>query len=617
MAKPSVADNTWAHASWVPPKRESCVNSTKPECRSNCTLFDISTGLPRNLKILIFVDPVFLDLFLNWLHFYHDTCGRSSAANLEVVCMGNFTEEGRILGYYGIECSSLSFDLAVPSGPAPSPELLMDIDNQSFTSTSANEQAFLMNTSTAASPILWSDKHLTDNKKKKKLYSIWDQRLSIISTILESGVDVMLTDSDAIWMRNPFREIEFYSQQSDIVASKGYAPWDISGKWGASLCMGFIYLKASPFTVELFRRIEHAVDKLKVAAYSLNRSTAEIDDQHLINRELLAWNISWPPNMTVAGAHAHTGHVKYVEGNMNNHSYNNNSNNMSSSMKSIHEQQQQQQQQYNVTLLPHSSYVRYCVSFGENWLKNTITQHREIHKRLSSAKIAHCQLASGRQDTKEVFLRMFKLWKHNYSNFVGVIPARMTQAIRDPFFYSDEVSSKNKKFGPLFEARVASHNSIRQFYAAGEINIASLNSEQKMVLEHERAVIESMIVHTPYEQLKLQLNQWRESAWRKIKDAVFFVVHPRRWAKSKKRERDVAGKKISLSEARNKTLEMLRLRIQLRRNATNSSTNSTLLYTRRNSSSSSSRTRARTGSPGNSRHGSAILKSKFSKLQAH
>lgn len=116
-------------------------------------------------------------MYVARLLFYRKVCGEDSSSQLEIVCMGEFSRHATILSYYGIECSKDSF----------------------------------------------SDAHLHE-KKQSKLSTIWFHRLKIIQRYLNEGMDVLLTDSDAVWFGNPFYDLEHFSRTSDIIAQKGFAP---------------------------------------------------------------------------------------------------------------------------------------------------------------------------------------------------------------------------------------------------------------------------------------------------------------------------------------------------------------------------------------------------------
>ena len=95
----------------------------------------------------------------------------------------------RILSYYGVECSANSF----------------------------------------------ADTHLVSADRQVKLSTIWLSRLKLINMYLNAGVDVLLTDSDALWLRDPFPDIVYYANYSneitapsDIVAQKGFGTFDMN-----------------------------------------------------------------------------------------------------------------------------------------------------------------------------------------------------------------------------------------------------------------------------------------------------------------------------------------------------------------------------------------------------
>lgn len=99
----------------------------------------------------------------------------------------------------------------------------------------------------------------------------WRERLKFIFKLLNEGINVLHSDLDAIWLKNPLIFIEKYH---DIVASTGTFPKEIYEKLGYSLCMGWIYYKSSTIVKQLFSNI-------------LNKDIQDnFDDQKEFNLEL-------------------------------------------------------------------------------------------------------------------------------------------------------------------------------------------------------------------------------------------------------------------------------------------------------------------------------------------
>jgi hypothetical protein len=163
-----------------------------------------------------------------------------------------------------------------------------------------------------------------------------------------------MTDSDAIWVHNPFLDLQEH-QQSDLIASRGSFPENASKHLGATLCMGFIYIKATVRTKALFGDLA-----VKMAGHH------KPDDQRELNDMLLIKGLKYTPKATYVGSKsATTGSLMYGGSEM------------------------------RVTLLPHDSYRRIC----------------EGHKvtDMHNATVVHC-LSEKTGISKEKSLERIGLW---------------------------------------------------------------------------------------------------------------------------------------------------------------------------------------------------------------
>ena len=59
--------------------------------------------------------------------------------------------------------------------------------------------------------------------------------------------------------------------------------------------MGFIYIKSSNFTIELFDGVNNMI-KIQNYNYTYLNGTIKPDDQYAINYQLYDWNITWNNN---------------------------------------------------------------------------------------------------------------------------------------------------------------------------------------------------------------------------------------------------------------------------------------------------------------------------------
>jgi hypothetical protein len=99
----------------------------------------------------------------------------------------------------------------------------------------------------------------------------WGERMKFIHNLLNQGMDVLHSDLDAIWLKNP---LGFITGEYDIISSIGTFPSDIYKKIGYTLCMGWAYYKSCQGVKELFNNI---LDKHEDRGF---------DDQIAFNREL-------------------------------------------------------------------------------------------------------------------------------------------------------------------------------------------------------------------------------------------------------------------------------------------------------------------------------------------
>lgn len=167
-----------------------------------------STGSLQH-KILIFIDSKFFPLYQNWHLHYLDVCGEARLPQLELVCMDQLVSNH--LTKLNVTCSKHS--LVIPSSTA----------SGMFT--------------------------------VKRQASIWVHRMEVILSYLQRGVDLILTDSDAIWRADPYIDLNRYYAKADIIASRGSFPATLYHTWGATICMGYIFVKATPFTVQFMESV--------------------------------------------------------------------------------------------------------------------------------------------------------------------------------------------------------------------------------------------------------------------------------------------------------------------------------------------------------------------------
>ena len=79
--------------------------------------------------------------------------------------------------------------------------------------------------------------------------SLWVVRMQHVVRLLGAGISVVVSDTDAVWVRNPFALKEF--RLGEIVGGRGFFPYQ--PPWGASLCMGVVQLRAVAGVLEVAR----------------------------------------------------------------------------------------------------------------------------------------------------------------------------------------------------------------------------------------------------------------------------------------------------------------------------------------------------------------------------
>lgn len=172
----------------------------------------------RPYRLLMTTSDKYLPVLLNWLIYFHELCEGSS---LFFVCLDKATET--VMKKVGLSCHHTL--------------------------------------------------HMPTMESKNKL---WLLRARLTKSLLDEGHDVLMSDSDAIWLQNPFDVLERHSE-SDIIGSRGSFPEDAAKVLGATLCMGFVYIKSNPKTRNLWGQLVEYMHR-----------DSRPDDQRNLNHLLLA-----------------------------------------------------------------------------------------------------------------------------------------------------------------------------------------------------------------------------------------------------------------------------------------------------------------------------------------
>jgi hypothetical protein len=168
----------------------------------------------REYRIVVTSTSAYFGLFLNWLYYYNRLC--PIADFIFFVCFDKYIEK-RLLKY-GFECGFVHY---LPS--------------------------------------------------KGAHQRLWLIRGIVVKKLLIIGYDVILTDSDAIWLQNPFPFLNQFPS-SDIIASRASFPEEVYERLGATLCMGFVYFQTNPAVITLWTSIVDEMVKNK-----------QPDDQRTLN----------------------------------------------------------------------------------------------------------------------------------------------------------------------------------------------------------------------------------------------------------------------------------------------------------------------------------------------
>lgn len=91
----------------------------------------------------------------------------------------------------------------------------------------------------------------------KKSGTGWRWRFQQTYNFLKSGTNIIHSDLDAIWLKNP---LNFLDNESDIIASGdgGMHPTETYDKWGFTICMGWVYYRSNDCVLDIFENILNA-----------------------------------------------------------------------------------------------------------------------------------------------------------------------------------------------------------------------------------------------------------------------------------------------------------------------------------------------------------------------
>jgi hypothetical protein len=163
----------------------------------------VENGAARSVRVVVSVSESYFPVFVNWLLYFGRIC--PGLSSLYIICLDAKAE--KLVPTIGLTCSVVHHAVGTS----------------------------VWSRSTIAGP-------------------------AAAQGLLQQGHDVVLSDSDAYWIRNPFRAIEKHPT-SDIVSSRGSFPFSESSKHGASHCTGFIYIRSSNHTARLWYEVIKEITK--------------------------------------------------------------------------------------------------------------------------------------------------------------------------------------------------------------------------------------------------------------------------------------------------------------------------------------------------------------------
>jgi hypothetical protein len=112
------------------------------------------------------------------------------------------------------------------------------------------------------------------------LSALWPRRVALFRHILRRGYNLIHSDVDAVWLKDPRAE-HFLGSDADIVFSQATQwPTDCYAHWRFTLCCGLFFLRATDAVQDFMGQwVEHVADTR--------------DDQVSFNQLLLAQSITW------------------------------------------------------------------------------------------------------------------------------------------------------------------------------------------------------------------------------------------------------------------------------------------------------------------------------------
>lgn len=114
------------------------------------------------------------------------------------------------------------------------------------------------------------------------LGKLWVHRVEVIKEFIDEGYDVIHSDADAVWVKNPL--VELNNTKGDLIFSQGtFWPLNIHSKWGFVLCCGLFVIRNNAKTKTFLNQWSTNVKIYKDDQVSLN---------NLLDEKKIMWDES-------------------------------------------------------------------------------------------------------------------------------------------------------------------------------------------------------------------------------------------------------------------------------------------------------------------------------------
>eukprot|EP01062_Namystynia_karyoxenos_P073861 TRINITY_DN70685_c0_g1_i1.p1 TRINITY_DN70685_c0_g1~~TRINITY_DN70685_c0_g1_i1.p1 ORF type:complete len:433 (+),score=89.27 TRINITY_DN70685_c0_g1_i1:76-1374(+) len=125
--------------------------------------------------------------------------------------------------------------------------------------------------------------------------TLWWARWKLLVRLLNANVNVLMSDLDAMFLRNPLPVLHSLAGGVDVLAQRGTFPDSLSKKWGSALCMGFSFWRPTPdvkrFVVPMTSVIEASGDDQVGLNVALDKADVMWDQTRLEFERASAMNV--------------------------------------------------------------------------------------------------------------------------------------------------------------------------------------------------------------------------------------------------------------------------------------------------------------------------------------